>query len=239
MLGRIFFNGFPIRAGQDWNVQKERLEKGNNPDFWINKIERNIQRDGCVSCCLESEGWSVFRFWGEDIKKRTDYCVGIIMDAIKAKSDDKNLNIDNVVSYGADSSVRKIIYVVAAVIIKADDNGVKRVFTAQRGYGKFKDLWEFPGGKEELGESPEEALVREIREELDTEIDVGEFIDIIEYDYPDFHLSMECYQCSVVSGKLTLLEHENAKWLSVDELDSVEWLPADISILDKIGALLK
>lgn len=123
----------------------------------------------------------------------------------------------------------KIVRVVAAVI---KDNG--KIFATQRGYGDYKDGWEFPGGKIEEGETPQEALKREIREELDTEVEVGELIDIIEYDYPTFHLSMDCFWCEVVSGDLVLKEHESAKWLSKDELDSVEWLPADITLVDKI-----
>ena len=113
-----------------------------------------------------------------------------------------------------------------------------KVFATQRGYGAFKDGWEFPGGKVEAGESPEEALRREIREELETEIQVGELIDTIEYDYPDFHLSMKCYACTILSGNLHLVEHEAARWLSADQLDSVEWLPADITLIPKIARLL-
>lgn len=123
----------------------------------------------------------------------------------------------------------KIIRVVAA-IIHADG----RIFVTQRGYGEYKDGWEFPGGKVEAGETPEDAIKREIREELDTEISVGELIDTIEYDYPNFHLSMDCFWCEIVSGDLVLKEHEAAKWLTKDTLDSVEWLPADIIIIDKI-----
>ena len=123
----------------------------------------------------------------------------------------------------------KTVKVVAAVIRKGN-----KIFATERGYGEFKDKWEFPGGKIESGESGPEALKREIREELDTIIDVGDYIDTIEYDYPTFHLSMECYWCSVVEGKLTLLEHENALWLDRDSLLSVEWLPADLVILDKV-----
>ena len=133
----------------------------------------------------------------------------------------------------------KTVNVVAAIIIRTLDDGTKKVFSTQRGYGEFKDGWEFPGGKVEPGETPQQALAREIKEELDTEISVGDYVDTIEYDYPNFHLSMKCYQCSVLSGKLTLLEHENAKWLAADELESVEWLPADVSILGKIEKLLK
>lgn len=108
------------------------------------------------------------------------------------------------------------------------------VFATQRGYGDFKDGWEFPGGKVEAGESPEDALRREIREELETEIGVGHLIDTVEYDYPAFHLSMRCYACSIVSGNLHLVEHESARWLSADELRCVNWLPADDQLLPLI-----
>ena len=123
----------------------------------------------------------------------------------------------------------KTINVVAAVI--RDRN---RIFATQRGYGKYKDFWEFPGGKIEENETPEDALKREIREELDTEITVGTLIDTVEYDYPEFHLNMKCYWAKVVKGRLLLKEHEAARWLSADELYSVEWLPSDLSLLEKI-----
>jgi len=132
----------------------------------------------------------------------------------------------------------KTINVVAAVIIRTDSDGTKEVFATQRGYGEYKDWWEFPGGKIEEGESAEDALKREIKEELATEISVGDYIDTIEFDYPTFHLSMRCYKCSIISGKLELLEHENACWLSKETLKSVNWLPADITILDKVEKLL-
>ena len=121
----------------------------------------------------------------------------------------------------------KTIRVVAAII---RDKG--RIFATQRGYGPYKDGWELPGGKIEPGETPEEALKREIREELDTEIEVGEPAGHIEYDYPEFHLSMDCFFCTLLSGSLTLKEHEAARWLSPAELDSVSWLPADRSLID-------
>lgn len=127
----------------------------------------------------------------------------------------------------------KIVRVAAAVIKK--DN---KIFATQRGYGEFKDGWEFPGGKIEAGETPEEALVREIREELDTEIVVGKRIDTIEYDYPNFHLSMDCFWCEIVEGKLNLKEHEAAKWLTKETLYSVDWLPADVGLIEKIEAVL-
>ncbi len=128
----------------------------------------------------------------------------------------------------------KIIRVVAAIIKSTNEKGEPIIFATQRGYGEFKGGWEFPGGKIEEGETPKQALVREIREELETEIAIGELIDTIEYDYPTFHLSMDCFWAEVVSGNLVLKEHEAAKWLTKAELDSVEWLPADITLIEKI-----
>jgi 8-oxo-dGTP diphosphatase len=127
------------------------------------------------------------------------------------------------------SEQRKTIKVVAAVIKK--DN---KIFATQRGYGELKGGWEFPGGKIEAGETPQEALIREIKEELDTFIEVGELIDTIEYDYPTFHLSMDCFWCTIKEGKLILKEHEAAKWLASDELETVDWLPADIGLVRKL-----
>lgn len=132
----------------------------------------------------------------------------------------------------------KIIKVVAAIITDYNDEGQRILFATQRGYGDFKGSWEFPGGKIEEGETPQEALKREIMEELETEIAVGELIDTIEYDYPTFHLSMDCFGAEIVSGGLVLKEHEAAKWLTKDELDSMEWLPADIILIDKIRMML-
>lgn len=123
----------------------------------------------------------------------------------------------------------KTIRVVAAIIIEKE-----KVFATQRGYGEFKDGWEFPGGKIELGEIPEAAIVREIKEELDTEIEVVKLLDTVEYDYPQFHLSMDCFICKIKSGDLVLKEHEAAKWLTKENLDSVDWLPADLSLVEKI-----
>ena len=123
----------------------------------------------------------------------------------------------------------KTIRVVAAVIRDGS-----RIFATQRGYGDYKDGWEFPGGKIEEGESPQEALAREINEELDTKIEVGEYIDTIEYDYPNFHLSMDCFWCKILDGNLVLKEHEAAKWLDKATIDDVDWLPADLTIIDKI-----
>ena len=128
----------------------------------------------------------------------------------------------------------KTIRVVAAIIKDVNKDNEPIIFATQRGYGEFKGGWEFPGGKIEEGETPQEALKREIMEELDTEIAVGEQIDTIEYDYPAFHLSMDCFWARVISGELVLKEHEAAKWLTKEQLDSVEWLPADITLIDKI-----
>lgn len=129
----------------------------------------------------------------------------------------------------------KTIKVVAAVIKAVNKNGEDIIFATQRGYGEFKDGWEFPGGKIEEGETPQEALKREIMEELDTEISVGELIDTIEYEYPTFHLSMDCFWCEVIKGNLVLKEAEDAKWLKKNELDKVDWLPADVELIGKIG----
>jgi 8-oxo-dGTP diphosphatase len=123
----------------------------------------------------------------------------------------------------------KHIEVVAAVIRKGD-----RIFATQRGYGEWKDWWEFPGGKMELGETPEEALVREIHEELSADISVDQFLCTVEHDYPTFHLTMHCYLCSLLSEALHLNEHEAARWLTKDELDSVKWLPADVKVVEKL-----
>ena len=133
----------------------------------------------------------------------------------------------------------KTIRVVAAVIKAVNKTGESIIFATQRGYGEFKGGWEFPGGKIEKGETPQEALKREIMEELDTEIAVGELIDTIEYDYPTFHLSMECFWCEVVDGELKLLEAEDARWLSKDTLYSVKWIPADITLIEKIEQQMK
>ena len=132
----------------------------------------------------------------------------------------------------------KTIRVVAAITKAINEKGETIIFATQRGYGEFKGGWEFPGGKIEAGETPQEALRREIMEELETEIKVGELIDTIEYDYPEFHLSMDCFWAEIVSGDLVLKEHESAKWLTKDNLDSVEWLPADVTLIEKVRRLM-
>ena len=128
----------------------------------------------------------------------------------------------------------KTIRVVAAIIKDINEQGKEIIFATRRGYGDFKGGWEFPGGKIEEGETPREALVREIKEELDIEISVGELIDTIEYDYPMFHLSMDCFFAEITSGELVLKEHEDAKWLTKEELDDVDWLPADVTLIEEI-----
>ena len=128
----------------------------------------------------------------------------------------------------------KIIEVVAAIIIKDD-----QVFATQRGYGEFQGWWEFPGGKMEAGESPQEALKREIREELDADVLVKELLETVEWDYPNFHLTMHCFICSLLSESIHLNEHEAATWLNLENLRSVKWLPADEILLDKIAEYMK
>ena len=133
----------------------------------------------------------------------------------------------------------KHILVSAAIIVRTNPQTQKKeLFATQRGYGDFKGGWEFPGGKLEPAETPEECIVREIREELATEVKADKIIGVVEYDYPDFHLTMHCILCSVVSGSLKLLEHEDAKWLTLETLYSVDWLPADRLILGKIEEIL-
>ena len=127
----------------------------------------------------------------------------------------------------------KTIEVVAAVILRDG-----RVFATQRGYGDFKDMWEFPGGKMEPGENREDALKREIREELAADISVDSFLETVEYDYPKFHLILHCFLCSLETKEIHLLEHESSRWLSADELDSVDWLPADLSLISKLKDLI-
>lgn len=129
--------------------------------------------------------------------------------------------------------IRKI-QVTAAII-----HHNSHIFATQRGYGEFKDGWEFPGGKIESGETPQQALVREIQEELETEIEVGELLETVEYDYPKFHLTMHCFLCTIKSGNLVLREHEAAKWLTDRELDSVAWLPADVKAVEKLKEKMK
>lgn len=133
----------------------------------------------------------------------------------------------------SESKTLKRIEVVAAIIKKDNE-----IFATQRGYGDFKGGWEFPGGKIEAGENPEQALIREIKEELAVEIEVGELLHTVEFDYPTFHLTMHCFVCTLLSGELELKEHQAAKWLTKETLDSVEWLPADVEVAEKVKEIL-
>ena len=133
----------------------------------------------------------------------------------------------------------KQVTVSGAVILRTNpETNQKEIFATQRGYGDYKDGWEIPGGKLESGETPEECIVREIREELATEVRAERILGVVDYDYPTFHLTMHCILCTIVSGKLQLLEHEAAKWVNKETLRSVDWLPADRLILDRIEELL-
>lgn len=132
-----------------------------------------------------------------------------------------------------EKSYMKVVKVVAAVIRNGD-----KIFATARGYGDYKGQWEFPGGKIESGETQQQALIREIKEELDTDIEVGDLIGTIEYDYPTFHLSMACFWCKIIRGDLVLKEAQDARWLTKDMLHSIQWLPADITIVDEIGMQL-
>lgn len=155
-------------------------------------------------------------------------------EIILSGDDLNNVKIGKKYRIAEDGTLRRVVHVVAAVICKDG-----KVFATQRGYGEWKDHWEFPGGKVEKSETPENALIREIREELTVSIRVDRYLTTVEYDYPEFHLVMDCYVCSVTDGKLTLLEHEAARWLSAEKLESIDWLPADVLVLSSVRDLLR
>ena len=171
----------------------------------------------------------------EDITEDSDTAETKYVEVAESTLSMQGIEEGKRVVFTEDGEIRKYVRVVAAIIVdKRPEDGSSIIFATQRGYGEYKDGWEFPGGKIEKGETPQEALAREIMEELDTEIEVGELIDTIEYDYPKFHLSMDCFWCKLKKGDLILKEHEAARWLDKDTIDSVNWLPADFVLVDKI-----
>ena len=171
----------------------------------------------------------------EDITEDSDTAETKYVEVAESTLSMQGIEEGKKVVFTEEGEIRKYVRVVAAIIVdKRPEDGSSIIFATQRGYGEYKDGWEFPGGKIEKGETPQEALAREIMEELDTEIEVGELIDTIEYDYPKFHLSMDCFWCKLKKGDLILKEHEAARWLDKDTIDSVNWLPADFVLVDKI-----
>lgn len=174
-----------------------------------------------------------------NIKEAADTAEPRYVEAAESMLAEQGIDEGDKVIITDSGDIKKYVRVVAAIIVEErPEDGRKTVFATQRGYGEYKDGWEFPGGKVEENETPQQALKREIREELDTEIEVGDLIDSIEYNYPKFYLSMDCYLCKPVKGNLTLKEHEAARWLDKDSLDSVNWLPADMGLIERIKPLV-
>ena len=204
------------------------------------KIRRNKERDKEEQKKLAAMGWHCITVWECELtpKKREETLESIAFTLNHIWLQDHQTHVipypqyeeeDMQMPMAAEEKIMKHIEVVAAIIQKDG-----RIFATQRGYGDWKDWWEFPGGKMESEETPEEALKREIREELSTEISVDEFLCTVEYDYPAFHLTMHCYLCSLLTEALHLNEHEAARWLAKDELESVKWLPADLEVTEKL-----
>ncbi|MBQ9605101.1 MAG: (deoxy)nucleoside triphosphate pyrophosphohydrolase [Firmicutes bacterium] len=183
---------------------------------------------GCEECALGPKALVTFLCADNTVKKAE-----ITEDWLAYTGIDVGKNV----VWGADGKYRPVTKVAAAVIL-SEENGIKKIFATRRGYGEYKGKWEFPGGKTEAGETAKTALVREIKEELDTLIKVGEHIYTIQYDYPKFHLTMDCFFAEVAEGKLTLSEHTAAKWLTKETLYSVDWLPADLSLIEKLKEML-
>ena len=174
-----------------------------------------------------------------NIKEAADTAEPRYIEAPETQLAEQGIDEGDKVIISENGAIKKYVRVVAAIIVEErPEDGRKTVFATQRGYGEYKDGWEFPGGKVEENETPQQALKREIREELETEIEVGDLIDSIEYNYPKFYLSMDCYLCKVEKGTLTLKEHEAARWLDKDSIDSVDWLPADMWLIEDIIRLL-
>ena len=207
-------------AGHGFRILAEAIEKNLPYEIKCPALLICGEKDHAGSCIRYNKAWH----------KKTGFPIAWIKDAGHNSNTDAPERINALIEELAGKVVSgKRIEVVAAIITEQN-----KIFATQRGYGEFKDGWEFPGGKMEAGETPEQALRREIREELDTEINVGELFETVEYDYPAFHLTMHCFLCTVRSGDLVLKEHEAARWLTREALDSVDWLPADRGLIEKL-----
>ena len=203
--------------GYDWETRKAALKT--NREYWVAKIERNMERDREVNEALEADGWTVIRVWGSEITHDVEGVADRIELVYQERRAEK----------ASKAGGTKAVDVVAALIVRDS-----AVLATQRGYGSWEGWWEFPGGKVEAGETSEEALAREIREELDAEIEVGDYLCTAEYDYPEFHLSMKCYVCRLIDSEFQLLEHHTARWLTADTIDEVKWLPADVQVIERL-----
>lgn len=237
----------PAGSGMDVALSSDccKIPRSNRP-FWVEKIRRNQERDQRNCQLLVKNGWQVITVWecqlrpdrveqtmcGVERLLNENLLSGYRLKGPKTYTPEEETSLPLAAEEATGYQARKHIEVVAAIIRK---KGL--IFATQRGYGEWKDWWEFPGGKMESGESAEEALRREIREELSADINVEELLCTVSYDYPKFHLTMHCFYCSLASEALHLNEHESARWLSQASLRSVRWLPADIEVLEKIHFL--